>query len=401
MKVSFSKEDIPLFSVFALMVFWEVIQDVLPYVQYVFLLGILFFNNKKTKLKISSKFYIVITIIFIHGLLNVFLGEHKCGLLITQLGVISFCYIAYNSILSVYNVRQVFEMYWRSAIFVSLYGIIHKVIGIIIGIDTQTRLTSLMGEPAGLCYFLAPIVVLIIFWYINPSMRDEEFRFINNKWGTVVILLAYFGAFSSVGYFGLFVAFIIAWWAKGISLKKVFLLVLGAMVAIGLYSYIPDVQIRVDDSIKVLNTDENEEDFTNVNLSTYTLYNNAHVTYEIIKETNGLGIGLGGYQVGFDKHALYVPLRSNRSSFYLNREDANSLFLRLISELGVVGILVVLWWLIHYRVKINNKYMAYSYCVGVLFVMFLLRSGNYVTDGRILFVCLYTKIYFESLAKNL
>lgn len=396
MKIRLSSELFPLYGIFGLMVFWDVIQLFLPYLQYILLIFLLWYSKKKESLYINKYFLFVMFVIFLHGICCVFFLEHKLGLLLTQLGAITLCFIAYSNIIKKYTIHQIFEVYWVSALFMCIFGVVSQILKINIFRDPNIRMNSLSSEPASLCYFLSPIVFTIVFWYIIPGTRDDDVKFYSNKFGILILLLAYLWSFSSVGYFGLLVLILIALCKRGGSLKQIITFALCVISFIGIYFAVPDIQKRVDDTIWALAIEE-DDDAISMNLSTYTLYNNAHVTYEIVKNTNGLGIGLGAYQLWFDKYTLLVSDRANRDYYYMNNQDANSGFLRISSELGIFGIVLFMLWIFYFNVKTLNKYSAYSCALFVWFLMFLLRHGNYLNGGIVIFLCLYTKIYYESM----
>ena len=68
--------------------------------------------------------------------------------------------------------------------------------------------------------------------------------------------------------------------------------------------------------------------------------------------------------------------------------------LRIITELGVIGIIGVVWFIKkNYSKKLEYNLLSNS--ILVLFLMLLFRMGNYTHAGSIMYICLYIKIKKE------
>ena len=106
---------------------------------------------------------------------------------------------------------------------------------------------------------------------------------------------------------------------------------------------------RENSDVFVRRIKETQESFNNglkgkfkngINLSTYALLSNSFITIESIKD-NPLGTGLGSYHYQYDKY--YSKMNPPKYLITLgeskiNRPDANSLFLRLLVDLGIFSI---------------------------------------------------------------
>ena len=122
------------------------------------------------------------------------------------------------------------------------------------------------------------------------------------------------------------------------------------------------------------------------------MLNNLHVAEKAFIYNMGFGSGLGSYKIMFDKFSLGGWGGNNLS---LNRLDGNSMFIRLSTELGVFGIIGLVYYLVHFRIKGRSNLCVYSLSILTLLLLFLLRMGNYTHAGSVLFVCLYKKIYYS------
>ena len=78
---------------------------------------------------------------------------------------------------------------------------------------------------------------------------------------------------------------------------------------------------------------------------------------------------------------------------FLNVDDANSLFLRLLSETGLFGIIVFFYFLFKSHLlkkRDKSKYLwIISNAILALFLIKLIRSGHYFVNGFFFFFWLY------------
>lgn len=114
------------------------------------------------------------------------------------------------------------------------------------------------------------------------------------------------------------------------------------------YSFVPDIRMRVNDTIAVFVGLKSGD---MVNITSYTYYSNWIVMLNSIKSTFGLGTGLGSYRFMFDKFNLG---EWGQSGIIFNREDGNSMFFRIMVELGLFGFFVLVYFLKKYFPKYKN-----------------------------------------------
>lgn len=373
------------------MVFWDVLEKILSYSQYAILIVLLiFYLAFNEKIKIRENFLILIGAIFFHGVVNIFIGNESIALLVKQAGVISACFIAYDNILSKVRVKYIFKIYFNAAFFMSVSGIIMQILSFLKG-DFYYRMMSFCSEPSFLCYFLAPIVSVIIFAIIVPEIGNSYKTPKRIKARAIVIFFAYLMTFSAIAYLGLVLMFFLAFNKKGTSVGKFLIPFFVILLACTVYMNVPDIKMRIDDTLSIFN----KADKTSVNLSSYTLYNNLQVSLKAFKNNHGLGCGLGGYQNMFDKYSLSSG-NDVLNVYQLNREDANSAFLRILTELGFAGSALVFWWLHHFHVKGKSIHSVFSNAILSCLILLLIRQGNYVHGGTVMLWVLYMKIYKES-----
>lgn len=388
------------------MFMWDIIDNNIPIPNLTFLLLIflLLVSVNINEIKINVHFLFVLLFIVAQGIVNVILGNDTFVLLFSQVIAIAICFVTYDNIISFFTVSEVMNAYWFSALAMALIGDIEAILSIpgnsavtkLPIVFTYTtfsgvvgpfpRLASLCHEPSFLGYFLAPAVCLYLCKFISPEYLDDKLVLTKNNWQGIAILIAYVMTFSSTAYIGLGLMLLILWWTKGISFQKVIIPIAGALLFNILYNFVSDFKMRFDDTVAAF---DGTKVGGSVNLSTYTLSANQKVTESAFKYTLGLGSGLGSYQNMFDK---FNPGSWGNSGISLNKTDANSAALRISTELGIFGIIIVLYFLISSFRKYKDKLLCYSCALLVLFLMILFRQGNYTHGGIFLFICLYLRV---------
>jgi hypothetical protein len=156
-----------------------------------------------------------------------------------------------------------------------------------------------------------------------------------------------------------------------------------------MYIFIEPFNMRVKDSLDVLLL---KEDLANSNLSTFTLYTNALIAWKSFLRNPFFGSGLGSHSISYD-YFINDIVEVNRAPLLLNQNDANSLFLRILSELGIFGIFVFIYFILKNHINIKDigqsKLFIINNSILVMFFMKALRMGHYFNNGFILFVLLY------------
>lgn len=407
--VKIKKSQFSLFIAFATILFWDLIEKILPNFQFVIISFLLIINLKYVSKYITQKFLFFASIVFLHGVINVILKNNIFTTFLIQYGSIIISYLAFACVLDKFDSKIIFKYYWKSAYVLSLYGCMELLFSIInikipiLFLNTTfeskvvglfPRIASLCSEPSFVGYFLAPAVFMIIYSLVNKNYNYIEYDDRNKIIQSVAIILVYIMTFSTIAYIGLVCMFIYIWLDKGISWGKIIIPIIGITFVIILYRYIPDFKMRIDDTYKVFFS--NKISSGSINLSSYTYYSNSRVFKETLKTTKGLGTGLGSYRYLFD---IYNIGAWGNSGLSLNREDGNSMIFRIGSELGIVGLLVVFIFLVRY-IPHQRKDRILSLALLSMFSMIILRMGNYTHGGIWLYIVLYIKIYNESKIKK-
>jgi hypothetical protein len=138
--------------------------------------------------------------------------------------------------------------------------------------------------------------------------------------------------------------------------------------------------------------------------SSFILYNNYHVAIESFKSNFLLGTGIGSHPIAFEKFSLAKDIKV--FGLNLNSADANSMLLRLISETGLFGVLIMFYIIIKFYVKRDEKNDTYHWLVSngilIMILLNLFRQGHYFLNGFPFFVLLYiyNSISYNKLLEN-
>jgi hypothetical protein len=160
-----------------------------------------------------------------------------------------------------------------------------------------------------------------------------------------------------------------------------------------LYIAFREVRLRVDDTLVALR----ESNVSGVNPSTYALISNMFVTERVFEEHPLLGNGMGSHILSNQRYIEDVPgqdlVEAAGGDSGWNLQDASSLALRSISEMGLVGLFGILWFIQHFRVAGAGDRAAISSAILTVFFQKLLRNGGYSSPEQFFFVMVYALNY--------
>lgn len=403
-------ENIFLWLIIGVNFFWDVFMSYYKYLPHILLFVMLiFYIIVYKKIKMDMQFVVIISCIMVHGLVNCFFGNTEASYMIIQVLTIIINYMAFSNILEMYSIKNIISAYWKSAYFMGIIAIVQEICGIL-GMSNNSsipvlrwfiryfenmsghivRVRGLCSEASFLGYYLAPAICIIMFLILKNKLISEEFKNEIKKRQMIVILVGFLFSFSAVAYIGLLIVFIIILFSENNSFKKFFMIAGTLIVCYVVYSNIPFIKIRVDDTFAMFRNYGNN--YNSVNLSSYTLYLAYVVTRKSLRYTLLLGGGIGSCSNMYSKFAL---AGWGGQKLILNSDDANSLFLRLLIEFGVIGIVTLVAFLVRNLPKQKNDNFVISMSILTLLFMILLRQGNYTHAGLLMYVYLYVRIKKE------
>lgn len=259
--------------------------------------------------------------------------------------------------------------------------------------ESGVRLASIYVEPSQLGIMLAPSALVAMVNLIHR--RSYHYK----NYQSYLILIALYLSKSSTGYIGIFLAIVIIGLNLGYISYLILFIAVGVFGSIALYNNVEEFRDRVDAAAGLWIHED--FDIKNVNTSSFVQYNNAHVAYNNFKEHPLFGTGLGSHAIAYEKYSYTKTGRVTLKGFDNNSADANSLFLRLMSETGLIGIVFIILLIMRCFVSndgIDYKHWIISGAILVLILLYLLRQGNYFLNGFPFFVWLYyynRKTYLE------
>ncbi len=292
---------------------------------------------------------------------------------VTGIIVVSFYFYLFFRT-SKWPVLHIFGIYASAAFWVSLLGILIFVAKLV-AMHEISRVQSVLLEPA----HFATIVLPALYYYASTR---AECRF--RKFRLATIFSAVVLSVSAVGFLGLLLS------AALLLRKKPFGLLLAPLavgaLALVAYSGSEDVRMRVDDTFRSITSLE----IAGANLSTYALLSNAYVALRAVEERPIFGYGVGGHVIA---HAKYIGDLPEAAAFgemsNLNAQDANSLFLRTVSEFGLVGVAFLFLFLLRFWAKGTSEAASVNSAVFVYLFLYLLRGGNWFSPELYFFVWTY------------
>lgn len=388
--------------------FKEPFEFYLPYLFIVILLPFLAFKNK-FPVKIMGIFLLML----LPALFSVSVGDNTYALFFKIFLNILISVLFYYYIFHVYklDVMTLFSFYMKGALIISIIGLIQFLsfkIGFTYGYDYHwiglnkwgvsyggsfgIRINSIFSEPS---YFGGSISAAFFIALYNLFTRNKYFI---NTMQSLLIVVIYFLTFSSVSYLGVFISLILIMINMGL-LRYVLIftpIILGSYYY--LYTNVAEFRERVDGLDALY--DGQVKKIGDVHGSSFVQYNNFHVATENLKKNPLFGTGLGSHQIAYDKYSLAKQFKVTDD---FNKSDGNSMFIRLMSETGLVGLIFMFLFIRKYFVLRNPKNkddFLWLISSGALVVILLqlFRQGNYTYNGFMFYMWLY--YYTKVVSRN-
>lgn len=359
---------------------------------------------------IKSKVSILFLILVLHGFSMTLLTGYNINKFIQQLVLIVIVLFGYVQLYksSKKGVEYWFGMYMGFSYIVAILGLFQLFMKLVADINifpytldlrpTQNsgRVHSVLLEAGHLALFLMPAVSYIIISRIFYGV---------NKIKSLVILSAAILTFSSSMYIGIVIAIMIRFYRKLRKFRLIYFIV-GVILAFSLFSVdYSDSEYQESTGVKnayqkilqsaeamafLMSSDSSPSYFENFNLSTYATMTNAWVALNAPYRITGTG--LGTHQQNYE--TMYV---SDYVYYGFNKEDGYSLFTRILSEFGLIGIVLYFWFV----TKLFNKRNILSYCFLIFIISALIKGGLYSLNCSVLFQYLYYQCSKNSIDESL
>jgi len=354
----------------------------------IIIVNIILFLFLKQKTQYPKKAFWAILLIIILSLISFLKGNDTIVAILPQIiGISLSSFYFYNFFkFSPYSVDYIFDKYAKWSVVLAGIGIVIAVVHYLTG-DFGYRLQSIFTEPAHFCGVMLPA------FYYYLKNRDKNFYRLS------IISFALILSLSSVGYLGMLVCLII--YRKKINiLVNASVFFISIVLGVVIYLNVESFRLRIDDTLSSIGTFDVED----VNLSTYALVSNLYVATNVFKESPVIGNGIGSHQLSHKKYIYGLTGIDSFSEDFqsFNSEDANSLFIRILSDLGLIGIVLVITFIIMCYTKHDHFYVL-SRAILVYFFYKLLREGHYFSPEMYFFVFAYffIKKHSEVVQNNL
>lgn len=342
------------------------------------------------KVTINKNMIIIFLFLIAHGLLGFFWFKNPIQSLVAQFLGIFVSSVFYYNFIKNYGVKAVYTKYLQFAFFIAVLAI--PMFYFKIGTFIFNRLNGVLSEPAHYAAIMLPAVYSFL-------RKKEYFKF-------AIVLITIILSKSSIGYVGLILILVIPLLKVRYFLKYSIV----AFVVIGFSTYYLSVEWNkpIDENesnVVVRRLKETQESLKAVNsgafknytnLSSYALLSNTFITREIFTH-KPLGTGLGSYPYEYDKyyHLMKPPkylitLKQSK----INRTDANSLFLRGLSDFGIFWVCFLLFFMYSsvYLFKGENTIRQSTF---FYLIVKLLREGHYFSPEFYFFLLIFLKDFDE------
>jgi hypothetical protein len=383
----------------------------------VFALGIAlfdfsFFKIKLARLKPLGWFFLATlpgTLLFImrDGFLDIPAIQYV-GLIITWLVVLNlFRYLNYSP-------EAIFNIYLRCATFAAFVALLQQaayladieplydlrwiMIGAA-GLDYAgpfLRTASVFTEPSYFAAFLTPALYLSV---LRLTGKSKQLRI----GYSLVYILALLCSFSTIGYIGLILCIL---FALRFTLRNFFITIF-MLVGLGLIGITnPALTSRLSALPNVLQFNFQGDE----NLSAFINGINLAITSHMLEDRPISGYGLGAYRVYSTEYLEKILSgnqvlidRANVMVDQLTMSDGGSMYLRLSSELGLAGVLLMFWFVGRSFRRPNSPDRVNLARAALLFVLvFSIRSGQLLRFELVFFLALLALLCFrgEALTKQ-
>lgn len=335
---------------------------------------------KYKTLRVHKTFLIVVASLFAHAILCYTIIQIPPNYFISQLLGITITGLYFYNFFLVSDLSKVTKLYLSLSFYIAILGLIFYFLKLnpFAYFDNEFRLMSIFKEPAHFvvvilpaCYFFLRSKLFLKFFVLFVSIILSE---------------------SSLGYIGCGMMFIFPFF----NLKKFKYLLVAVPLVLTLFFYtyknFESFQMRVDDSMDNLTVLKNGKFDESTNLSSYVMLSNLYIAKQnIIEHPFGSGIGSHHYMFTTRYHKTMRPPNyiNKLGHKFDNSFDANSLFTRISSEFGIIGIICVIFFLIRsFNLSFSNSNFILQ---GILiyFLLKLFRDGTYFPPELFFFIWMF------------
>jgi hypothetical protein len=320
-----------------------------------------------------------------------------------------------------YDIKLLFKKYLNVSYFVCALGLFQLFsfwIGFTYGYDLRLifplnkwgvnpgglgiRINSFFSEPSSLGIAIAPAFFISLFQLFS---RTNDFISLKK---CLAIVICYCLSFSSLAFLGIFISIVLL--ALNFGAVRYFLLAIPLSIFLFFVAYnnAPEFKARLDGINELFINNILDEKTTGetggakirriqsflkkVHGSSFVFYNNYTVAKNNFVKNPLFGTGLGSHEFAYEKYSLNKMIGG---IYEFNMGDANSLFLRTISEVGLMGAIFIILFVFKYFVPHDlnlreiDDYWLISNALLVLILLTYIRQGNYTYNGFFIYCWMY------------
>lgn len=353
----------------------------------------------------------IFSILLLVGIIQIIAGNNNAQNFLKVFLSLSLTYFFYYYVICEleFDIEQMFKWYLKGCYIAALIGLF-QFVSYLVGFEPGyslfhyankggqivtgglwgIRVNSIFMEPTHLGSVLSAAFFVAVY---NLISREKFYYTALQNW---VIIICYLLAFSGMGQIGVFLTIVLLAINFGFVRYVIVAVPLLLLSFNYLYNNIAEFRERFDSTYGLFVEGEQFE-LGKTHGSSFILYNNYIVATKNFEGNFLFGTGLGSHQTAFEKYSIGKSIGT--WGFDLNSADANSMFLRLMSETGLFGMgifLVIIWKCFVQRNR--YKYSFHWLVSNGLLIMILLnlfRQGNYYLYGFPFFFMLF---YFNAVS---
>lgn len=291
------------------------------------------------------------------------------------------------------KINKILDIYTKFSVIISVLAIIQYILAITgyeigIAISKNTiRATSIASEPSQLGMYLLPALYTSISFFLNIK---KEKKYING-FQAIIVIIASVLTFSLIVYIYILAIMIYLVFRHKIkSLSSIFISFILITFMIIMMQNIESINNRIQsmqDSETLLKSD---------NLSVFAIVSNYLIVYETLGENLLLGTGARTHPIKYEEHILDHYDESFRA-IGLNKDDAASMILRLLSEFGLFGFIIFYSVILLYIIKFKNSkdnYLQEMFLIS--FLLYGIRYGSINTPMFWFFISGFFSLFDKS-----
>jgi len=370
----------------------------------------------------APSLYIILPLL-VFGLFNILIGNNTTPRFLKIFINISVNLVFYQYVMQYYkyDIKHIFKKYLYISFLMCALGLFQLFsfwIGFLQGYKLSVvfpltkwgfnlgglgiRINSLFSEPSALGIAIAPAFFISLYQLFS---RTNEFISLKK---CLVIAICYCLSFSSLAFLGIFISIILL--ALNFGAVRYFLIAipLSVFLFFVVYNNANEFRARVDGMNELFVNNILDENTTGeskrgkikrirnflskVHGSSFVFYNNYNVAKQNFIKNPIFGTGLGSHEFAYDKYSLNKLIGG---IYEFNTGDANSLFLRTVSEVGLMGTIFIILFAFKYFVShdLNGRETDDYWLIGnallVLILLTYIRQGNYTYNGFFMYCWMY------------